>query len=244
MFSHLKRSRVGKKDFDLGLKWYNKERYPEAGQLFRQSVQEREKVLGKEHVDTLESKCHLQDFLLVIIPSASKNATTKRTVLNRLGEFFVQSKKGRAQYTDSEIGQISLLLIHINPRWSKVPRTYIVLRIINCLNHLDDFVDLGFSDHWFPVTERSLPHCLRPSHCSEFVLAQDLVITKSIGLEKGEEGQHCFFRRHEPPPFEEKAILGSGGFGQVDKVLSLISFKEYARKHFETRYSVDKERKE
>ncbi|KAL8634716.1 MAG: hypothetical protein Q9228_007706, partial [Teloschistes exilis] len=58
----------------------------------------------------------------------------------------------------------------------------------------------------------------------------DLVVTKSIDLEKGEEGQHCFFRRDEPPPFEEKAILGSGGFGQVDKVLSLISFKEYARK--------------
>ncbi|KAL9627573.1 MAG: hypothetical protein Q9164_007567, partial [Protoblastenia rupestris] len=216
MSSHLKRSRVRENDFDLGLKCYKKERYPEAEELFRQSVQEREKVLGKEHVDTfeskywlayilykqqkypeaeelfqqsvqgrekvlgkehvdtLESKRHLQDFLLVITPPASKNATTERTVLNRLGDFFVQSKKGRAQYTDSEIGQISLLLIHMNPRWSKVPRTYIILRIINCLNHLDNFIDFGFSDHWFPVTERILPHCLRPSHRSEFVLAQDL----------------------------------------------------------------------
>jgi len=51
-----------------------------------------------------------------------------------------------------------------------------------------------------------------------------------MGLEKGEEGQHCYFRRNELLPFEVKGILGSGGFGQVDKVLSSISFKEYARK--------------
>ena len=101
---------------------------------------------------------------------------------------------------------------------------------INCLNLLEQFIELGFSDHWFPVTERSVPHCLRPSRRSEFVVAQDLVITKSMGLEKGEEGRHCYFRRNEPLPFEVKGILGSGGFGQVDKVLSLISFKEYARK--------------
>ncbi|KAI4095768.1 MAG: hypothetical protein L6R37_007032 [Teloschistes peruensis] len=228
---------LGKEDVDtldskywLAVTLHEQQKYPEAEELFRQSVQEREKVLGKDHVDTFKSKRHLQDFLLVITPSSSKNATTEKTAHNRLGDFFVQGKKGRAQYTDSEIRQISSLLIHVNPRWSKISRTYIVLRIISCLNHLNDFIDLGFSDHWLPVTERNLPHCLRPSHRSEFVLAQDLVVTKSIDLEKGEEGQHCFFRRYEPPPFEEKAILGSGGFGQVDKVLSLISFKEYVRK--------------
>ncbi|KAF2465935.1 kinase-like protein, partial [Lindgomyces ingoldianus] len=30
--------------------------------------------------------------------------------------------------------------------------------------------------------------------------------------------------------FESKGVLGNGGFGQVDKVLSMTSFKEYARK--------------
>ncbi|KAL8856217.1 MAG: hypothetical protein Q9178_007182 [Gyalolechia marmorata] len=240
----------------LALTLHEQQKYPEAEKLLRQSVQERGKVLGNEDTDTLKSRYWLAVTLYeqqkypeaeellrhplapidtttgktVLSPLASKDTTTERTVLNRLGDFFVQSKKDRAQYTDSEIGHISLLLIHINPRWSKVPRTYIVLRTINCLNHLNNFIDLGFSDHWFPVTEQSLPYCLRPSHRSEFVLAQDLVITKSIGLEKGEDGQHCFFRRNEPLPFEEKAVLGSGGFGQVDKVLSLISFKEYARK--------------
>ena len=151
-------------------------------------------------------------------------------MLSRLSDFFVESKEGGPQYNDLEIGQVSLLLNHLNPQWSKVPRTYIILRTISCLNLLDDFIDLGFSDHWFPVTERSLPHCLRPSHREKFVAAQDLVITKSMSLEKGEEGQHCYFRRNEPFPFEVKGILGSGGFGQVDKVVSSVSFKEYARK--------------
>ncbi|KAF2198639.1 hypothetical protein GQ43DRAFT_493170 [Delitschia confertaspora ATCC 74209] len=51
-----------------------------------------------------------------------------------------------------------------------------------------------------------------------------------MDLEKGEKGQHCLFRQGESLPFERKEVLGNGGFGQVDKVLSLISFEEYAMK--------------
>jgi serine/threonine protein kinase len=95
---------------------------------------------------------------------------------------------------------------------------------------LDRLIDIGFSDYWFPVTERHLPGCLLPSTKSLFVRVQSLVLTKSMDLEKGENGQHCYFKHGEQLPFDPKGILGSGGFGQVDKVLSQISFKEYARK--------------
>ena len=216
--------------YKLAVTLYKQQKYPEAEQLLRQSVQEREKLLGAEHKYTNKSKRLLLELLLAIAPPASVNTTAEKTVLSRLSDFFVEGKEGRAQYNDLEISQISLFLNHLNPQWSKVPRTYIILRTISCLNLLDDFIDLGFSDHWFPVTERNLPHCLRPSHRDKFVVAQDLVITKSMSLEKGEEGQHCYFRQNEPLPFEVKGILGSGGFRQVDKVLSSISFKEYARK--------------
>jgi tetratricopeptide (TPR) repeat protein len=212
----------------LAFTLYKQQKYAEAEQLLQQLVQQREKVLGAEHEDTLESKRLLQ-VLLAIAPPVSIN-TTAETVASRLGDYFVEGKGSRAQYTDSEICQISLLLKQSNPKWSKVPRTYIVLRTIGCLSFLGTFIDLDFSDYWLPITERSLPDCLRPSHRSEFVAAQNLVMTKSMDLEKGEAGQHCHFRRNEPLPFEEKGILGSGGFGQVDKVLSLISFREYARK--------------
>jgi serine/threonine protein kinase len=52
----------------------------------------------------------------------------------------------------------------------------------------------------------------------------------SIDLEKGEKGQHCYYKQGESPPLETKGIVGRGGFGQVDRVLSWISFKEYAKK--------------
>ena len=178
-------------------------------------------MLGKEHVDTLRSKRFLQKLLL---------ASMEETVLSRLSNFFRKGKEGAARYTDLEIGKISLLLNQLNPKWGKVPRTYIILRTINCLDLLDQFIDLGFSDHWFPVTERSVPYCLLPSDRSKFVTAQHLVITKSINLEKSEEGQHCYFRQDESLPFKSEGILGSGGYGQIDKVLSTISYKEYAQK--------------
>ncbi|KAI4209608.1 MAG: hypothetical protein LQ351_007457 [Letrouitia transgressa] len=214
----------------LAFTLYKQQKYTEAEQLCRQLVPEQEKALGAEHEGTVVTRRLLQEVLLAIGPSALVNNTVGNTVVNRLSDFFAKGNEGRAQYTDSEIGQISLLLRNLKPQWSKVPRTYIVLRTIGCLNFLDEFVNLGFSDHWFPVTERSLPHCLRPSQRLEFVVAQDLVITKSLGLEKGAEGQHSYFRQDETLPFETKGFLGSGGFGHVDKVLSLISFKEYARK--------------
>ena len=62
-----------------------------------------------------------------------------------------------------------------------------------------------------------------------FVNTQNLVLTKSMDLEKGEDGQHCYFQRNDRPPFRTKCVLGSGGFGQIDKVFSSISYREYAR---------------
>jgi TolA-binding protein len=205
----------------------DQQKHAEAEQLIRQSVQEREEVLGAEHKDTLKSK-RLYDELLAITPVSIN--TTAETVASRLGAYFIEDRGSGAQYTDFEICQISLLLKQLNPEWSKVPRIYIILRTIGCLSLLDDFINHHFSDYWLPFAERSLPDCFHPSQRSKFVATQNLVMTKSMDLEKGAAGQHCHFHRNEAVPFEEKGIIGSGGFGQVDKVLSLISFREYARK--------------
>ncbi|CAG5179471.1 uncharacterized protein ALTATR162_LOCUS9296 [Alternaria atra] len=215
--------------YRLALTLHEQQKYVEAEQLLRQLVQQRERVQGADHEDTLASKELLQKVVLAIAPAAPTK-TLADVVSGRLSDFFADGNQRRTAYTDSEIQQVSLLLGQLNLQWSKVPRTYMVLRTIGCLDLLDTFIDLGFSDHWFPVTERSLPLCLRPSKRSQFVAAQDLVITKSVDLEKAEKGQHCFFREHEPLPLKMKGILGSGGFGQVDRVLSLISFREYALK--------------
>jgi len=120
----------------------------------------------------------------------------------------------QAPYTDLDIHQISALLKHIKTEWSRVPRTYIVLRLIGQLHLLDDFLDLGFNDHWLPVIPRNLPGSLDSTARANFVQAQSVVLTKAIDIEKGENGLHQNFARGEPIPFETKGILGAGGFGQ------------------------------
>ncbi|KAH7111334.1 hypothetical protein B0J11DRAFT_197521 [Dendryphion nanum] len=57
-----------------------------------------------------------------------------------------------------------------------------------------------------------------------------IVLTKSMDLEKGENGKHYHFKQGEPLLFQPKGMLGNGRFGQVDKVLSTIGLKEHARK--------------
>ncbi|KAF2183105.1 kinase-like protein [Zopfia rhizophila CBS 207.26] len=155
---------------------------------------------------------------------------TTKILTNRLSDFFPDGKESRAPYTDSEIYKLSSLLEYSNPRWSKVPRTYIILRTIGYLSYLDKLIDVGFSDYWLPITKDSFPSCLPPSAWAKFMNAQDLLLTKSMDLERGEKGQHYYVKRDERLPFERKTVLGVGRFSQVDKVVSLISFKEYARK--------------
>ncbi|KAI0440445.1 kinase-like domain-containing protein [Xylaria telfairii] len=92
---------------------------------------------------------------------------------------------------------------------------------------LDNLLDLGFSDYMFPVTGESVPRCLRPSQRSEFLEVQKLIMTQSMDLERG---QHCSFQQGDPIPFKTQKVLGAGSSGQVDQVMSLISFKTYARK--------------
>jgi tetratricopeptide (TPR) repeat protein len=228
--------------YDLAEMLYDQQKYAEAEELLQQSVQQRKVVLGEDHKDTRKSEHLLRNVLLAMAPTVSTHPKTE-SILSRLGSFFVESEETRLQYTDSEISQICFLLGHINSQWGKVPRTYIILRTIGCSSLIDTFIDHGFSDYLLPVTERSLPSSLQARDRPKFLAAQNLVMTKSMHLEKGENGQHRHFRGDERLPFEEKGILGAGGFGQVDRVLSLISFKEYARKRV-PRNSLSSRRKE
>jgi hypothetical protein len=170
------------------------------------------------------------DIPLVPASIFSPHSGSGQALAGRLNGYFSGRDTALSSYSDSDIHEISVLLKHHAPKWCKTPRTYIILRTIDGLDLLDRCIDVGFSDYWLPVTERSLPEFLRPSVRTAFVEAQSFVLTKSMDLEKGAKGEHCYFRKGETLPLETKGILGSGGYGQVDRVLSLISFKEYARK--------------
>jgi serine/threonine protein kinase len=137
---------------------------------------------------------------------------------------------GREKYTDSDIRKISALLRGVNLKWSRVPRIYIVLRTIGALHVLDAFISLGYSDYWLPFNPRTLPDITGASMRDSFIEKQPIVLTKSIDLEKGENGKHQYYAKGEPIPFKTVRYLGSGGYGKVDKVVSSLSHKEYARK--------------
>ncbi|KAG6357245.1 hypothetical protein INS49_015123 [Diaporthe citri] len=74
---------------------------------------------------------------------------------------------------------------------------------------------------------------------SEFLRAQDVVLSKFFCLEKGigpgnhaSGKEHAQFGQDEPLPFRVVANLGGGAHGVVDKVVSTVSDREYARKLF------------
>jgi len=133
-------------------------------------------------------------------------------------------------YSDLEVQEIQRLLSLTHNRWARVPRMYIVLRILGELPLLDKLIEYGCTDYWFPVSRTDLPSFVGSQIKTKIIDMQPLILSKGMNLEKGKNGRHAYFAVGEPLPFEVKAILGTGRFSQVEKVLSLISYKEYARK--------------
>lgn len=138
-------------------------------------------------------------------------------------------------YSDTQIEEIATLLGDHEPSWSQVPHTYIVLRTINRLDLMESLLQDGFTDYCFPTETTALPTNLKPSDRAAIVKAQSAVLTKSMDLEKGEAGKHRHFAKGEPQPFRVVGVLGSGGYSQVHRIKSTISFKEYALKRVRRR---------
>ena len=135
------------------------------------------------------------------------------------------------RFSETSLRDISAILRQSGQEsWSRVPRIYTVLRIIDRLPAIDLFLTEGLSDLWFPFSAKSLPASFKSQKARcDFLDAQQLVLSKGLSLEKG-GSKHRHFSDSGDVPFEKVAELGKGGFGYVDKVLSTVSYKEYARK--------------
>jgi hypothetical protein len=150
----------------------------------------------------------------------------------KLGDYFCPMKSPRNRFTDLQCQDIARLLCESGKvSWGRVPRIYIILRIIDQLPVLDAFIDQGINDLWLPLTASSLPPALSVGCHQDFIAAQPIVLTKALDLENNTKG-HAHFTRDDPFPFECKETLGNGGFGTVDRILSLLSGREFARKRF------------
>lgn len=141
------------------------------------------------------------------------------------------ANENRKKLVAKDFEHISKLLEHLGQReWSLRPRTYAVLRLINCTEAMNIFVTLGLYDIAFPYSERTLPEAIK-SHTvrSNFLQAQSLVTTKAMTLESS-DGGHRHFADDGELAFRRERILGQGGSGVVDLVYSRLSCKAYARK--------------
>ncbi|KAF1977458.1 kinase-like protein [Bimuria novae-zelandiae CBS 107.79] len=152
--------------------------------------------------------------------------------VERLSAFFDNDPEPRDAYDDVEIDEIAKLLDRLAHPSRKCPRIYIVLRTIGALDELEKLLQEGFHDICFPVECKGLPTFLKPSVKAKIVQAQKLILTKSLDLEHGD---HKHFGRDDILPFEIGARLGSGTYGQVNKIESKISLREYALKRIKRR---------
>jgi serine/threonine protein kinase len=118
-----------------------------------------------------------------------------------------------------------------NASWSRIPRIYSVLRIINQLSTINTFLAGGFSDAQFPFSSTSLPSSFRDDIArSDFLTTQHLVLdTRVLNLEKQQTG-HTHFHNTSDVPLQKTGELGKGRHGVVDRVVSTVTHKEYARK--------------
>lgn len=137
----------------------------------------------------------------------------------------------RRSYTDAELLQISTYLRNNRRQsWAATPRLYTVLRLIGQLTALDSLIELGVTDIWLPFDPSALSDILDPSARSNFQKYQEMVLSKSLMFEKDPKRPHVNFSRDEPLPFQVVGRLGFGAGGVVDKVMSNVSHRQYARK--------------
>lgn len=137
-------------------------------------------------------------------------------------------------YTDMDFQRISAYLCASKQEsWSTVPRLFTVLTLIDCTDALNIFMQNGMSDMWFPFDECTLRPILQSSTKARFLEIQKVVYenSKAHQLESGTRW-HAFFDKDDHIPFVSKMKLGKGAHGTVDKVISTVSYKEYARKTF------------
>jgi hypothetical protein len=154
--------------------------------------------------------------------STPMSSSRARSIDELLGEFFAKDRVEAS--TDAELEQISLLLQNSGSHsYSRVPGIYSVLRIIDRLEFLDEFLKINATDLSFPFSATSLPSTIGVEIQSEFLQSQSLVLPKTLDLEKGERGEHLHSGNSEQIPDEVKGKLGTGISGDVEKVISIAN---------------------
>jgi|SRR5579862_3325452 len=146
---------------------------------------------------------------------------------------------------DSLLPRIARLLeLFGKHTWSRRPRTYVILRMINRVDAMDAFVAEGLYDISLPYSQRTLPSVIKnPSARSKFLALQPLVLSEQALTVENGEGRHRHFVEDGDVHFKPIKRLGQGGFGEVDHVWSRLSYNEFARKRILRGRTFEKDKK-
>jgi hypothetical protein len=128
-------------------------------------------TLTKQHGFFRQLAHHHPTSRTLAVRSASTSSSRLRSIDDRLAEFFPKSRD--VPFTDADLNQISLLL-HNGGRLShsQVPRIYSVLRVIDRLEFLDEFIQGRATDLYFSWVKRYIKF-----HGLELVAVKDCQIT-------------------------------------------------------------------
>ncbi|KAL8694794.1 MAG: hypothetical protein Q9218_000640 [Villophora microphyllina] len=138
---------------------------------------------------------------------------------------------GDVQLSDADFDRIAGILFQANRvEWSFRPRTYALLKMINAVDLMDDFVRADCLDIAFPYKRGHLPKSLLPEQLDHFLRKQSCVMTKTVSIEGGLKAKHANFEDDADNHLEVLNKLGSGGTGEVDRIRSKLSRRIYARK--------------
>ena len=136
--------------------------------------------------------------------------------------------------SDADFDHIAEILLQANrEEWSYRPRTYVLLKMINAVNLMDDFVKDECLDIALPYVRGNVPKSLSPEQRDHFLKKQESVMTETASIEGGLKAKHANFADSADNHLETLGPLAEGGYGKVDKIRSKLSRKIYARKRLE-----------
>ena len=166
--------------------------------------------------------------------SATQQGRPPRHDSDSLEDLFARARGPTPEpFTDAQFERVSTFLQNTgNAPWGHVPRLYTVLRLIDQVDTMGLFLAQGMNDIWFPFTNATLPPAMALSTQVKFLESQAVVLSKGFKLESDPDRRHVNFSGQDALPFDVVGRLGRGAHGSVNKVVSTISYRQYAQKVF------------
>ncbi|KAF2233608.1 kinase-like protein [Viridothelium virens] len=140
--------------------------------------------------------------------------------------------------SDNDFERLATILAKAGKEeWSIRPRTFAILRMINAVDLMDEFVQKNCLDIALPYSSGNIPQSLSSKQKALFLKSQSSVMNKEAqSIEGGATAKHANFlesvdRRH----LECHERHGKGGTGEVHRVVSKLSGRVYVRKRLKRR---------